>query len=96
MEGEINAGMWANDRNEQPELLTVARRMKVTLRNSGRAIMTENPGKAGPKGALEPDVQRSIPGNTGKPPKSGAPGAEGNNTRRDFMQLPKKGHGKRQ
>ena len=51
--------------------------------------MTINPGKAGPKGALEPDVQRSIPGNDGKKPKSGPPGAEGNNTRRDFVQLPK-------
>jgi hypothetical protein len=52
--------------------------------NPGQA----NPSKAGPKGALEPDVQRSIPGNTNDKPKSGPPGAEGNNTRRDFVQLP--------
>lgn len=48
-----------------------------------------NPGKAGPKGALDPKVQQSIPGHSDKPPKSGPPGAEGNNTRRDFVQLPK-------
>ena len=41
-----------------------------------------NPGKAGPKGALE-----EAP--AGKPPSSGAPGAEGNNTRRDFVRLAK-------
>lgn len=40
-----------------------------------------NPGKAGPKGALE-----EAP--AGKP-SSGAPGAEGNNTRRDFVKLAK-------
>lgn len=50
--------------------------------------MTINPGKAGPKGALDPAVQKSIPG-AGKKPKSGSPGAEGNNTRRDFVRLPK-------
>jgi hypothetical protein len=48
-----------------------------------------NPGKAGPKGALEPDVQKSIPGHSKDKPKSGPAGAEGNNTRRDFTQLPK-------
>jgi hypothetical protein len=42
-----------------------------------------NPGKAGPKGALEEKP-------AGKTPSSGPPGAEGNNTRRDFVQLPKK------
>jgi hypothetical protein len=52
--------------------------------------MTINPGKAGPKGALDPAVQRSIPGADSKTPKSGAPGAEGNNTRRDFVKLPKR------
>ncbi|HEX7114189.1 MAG TPA: hypothetical protein VF193_03575 [Steroidobacter sp.] len=41
-----------------------------------------NPGKAGPKGALE----EKPPGK----PRSGPPGAEGNNTRRDFVRLPKK------
>jgi hypothetical protein len=51
--------------------------------------MTINPGKAGPKGALDPKVQKSNPGYTGKTPKSGPAGAEGNNTRRDFVQLPK-------
>jgi hypothetical protein len=51
--------------------------------------MTINPGKAGPKGALDPKVQKSIPGHTGKEPSSGPAGAEGNNTRRDFVQLPK-------
>jgi hypothetical protein len=39
-----------------------------------------NPGKAGPKGALEEKP-------AGKTPSSGAPGAEGNNTRRDFVKL---------
>jgi len=45
-----------------------------------------NPGKAGPKGALaeRPAKQRK------KPPSSGPPGAEGNNTRRDFVRLPKR------
>jgi hypothetical protein len=52
--------------------------------------MAINPGKAGPKGALEPDVQKSIPGTTNEKPKSGPPGAEGNNTRRDFVKLPRK------
>lgn len=51
--------------------------------------MTINPGKAGPKGALDPKVQKSNPGHTKHKPKSGPPGAEGNNTRRDFVQLPK-------
>ena len=51
--------------------------------------MTINPGKAGPKGALDPAVQKSIPGHSDKKPTSGPPGAEGNNTRRDFVQLPK-------
>jgi hypothetical protein len=53
-------------------------------------IMTINPGKAGPKGALDPEVLKSNPGSTKDKPKSGPPGAEGNNTRRDFVQLPKK------
>jgi hypothetical protein len=50
-----------------------------------------NPGKAGPKGALE---ERP----SGKPPSSGARGNEGNNTRRDFVNGPagkrgaRKGH----
>lgn len=44
-----------------------------------------NPGKAGPKGALEKDVLGKR-----KPPKSGPPGAEGNNTRRDFVRLPRR------
>lgn len=51
--------------------------------------MTINPGKAGPKGALDPAVQKSIPGGTKHKPKSGPPGTEGNNTRRDFVRLPK-------
>lgn len=42
-----------------------------------------NPGRAGPKGAL---AERPA----GKPPRSGPPGAEGNNTRRDFVRLPRK------
>ena len=45
-----------------------------------------NPGKAGPKGALEERPAES----TGKPPTSGPRGNEGNNTRRDFVQLPEK------
>ncbi len=51
--------------------------------------MTINPGKAGPKGALDPKVLESNPGYTGQTPSSGPSGAEGNNTRRDFVQLPK-------
>ena len=39
-----------------------------------------NPGKAGPKGALA-----DKPPGTGKAPSSGTRGAEGNNTRRDFV-----------
>jgi hypothetical protein len=42
-----------------------------------------NPGKAGPKGALEGKNRKDKP-------RSGAPGNEGNNTRRDFVRLPKK------
>ena len=42
-----------------------------------------NPGKAGPKGALEGKNKKDKP-------RSGAPGNEGNNTRRDFVRLPKK------
>ncbi len=41
-----------------------------------------NPGKAGAKGALAEKP-------AGEPPRSGPPGAEGNNTRRDFVRLPK-------
>jgi hypothetical protein len=41
-----------------------------------------NPGKAGPKGALAEKPKQ-------KEPSSGAPGTEGNNTRRDFVRLPK-------
>ena len=41
-----------------------------------------NPGKAGPKGALAEKPKQ-------KEPRSGAPGSEGNNTRRDFVRLPK-------
>jgi hypothetical protein len=48
-----------------------------------------NPGKAGPKGALAPEVQKSIPGRSKNKPKSGPPGNEGNNTRRDFVRLAK-------
>jgi hypothetical protein len=45
-----------------------------------------NPGKAGPKGALE----ERPPGG---PPSSGAPTNEGNNTRRDYVNGPaKRGH----
>jgi len=47
-----------------------------------------NPGSAGPKGALAEDEQRAM-GNKRKP-KSGPAGAEGNNTRRDFVQRKKK------
>ena len=48
--------------------------------------MTINPGKAGPKGALdEPAAKKNR-----KKPNSGPSGNEGNNTRRDFVQLPKK------
>jgi hypothetical protein len=43
----------------------------------GQRITSINPGKAGPKGALAEKPK-------GKP-TSGAPGAEGNNTRRDFV-----------
>ncbi len=57
--------------------------------------MTINPGKAGPKGALDPAVQKSIPGHSKAKPKSGPSGNEGNNTRRDFVQLPKDRKGKR-
>jgi hypothetical protein len=42
-----------------------------------------NPGKAGPKGALE-----ERPGDA---PSSGPPTNEGNNTRRDFVNGPAKG-----
>jgi hypothetical protein len=41
-----------------------------------------NPGKAGPKGA------RAV--SAGSAPSSGPPGAEGNNTRRDFVNGPRK------
>ena len=51
--------------------------------------MTINPGKAGPKGALDPAVQKSSRGSSKVKPKSGPPGNEGNNTRRDFVRLPK-------
>jgi hypothetical protein len=43
-----------------------------------------NPGKAGPKGALE-----EQPAVRGKTPSSGAAGNEGNNTRRDFVKGPR-------
>jgi hypothetical protein len=48
-----------------------------------------NPGKAGPKGALEKGVRRAA-GAGRTPPRSGPPGNEGNNTRRDFVRLRKK------
>ena len=41
-----------------------------------------NPGKAGPKGALAEKPKA-------KAPRSGTAGAEGNNTRRDFVRLKK-------
>jgi hypothetical protein len=44
-----------------------------------------NPGKAGPKGALA-----EKPAGSGKAPSSGTRGAEGNNTRRDFVGGPRK------
>jgi hypothetical protein len=44
-----------------------------------------NPGKAGPKGALA-----EKPAGSGKAPSSGPKGAEGNNTRRDFVGGPRK------
>jgi hypothetical protein len=47
-----------------------------------------NPGSAGPKGALAPEEQQAM-GNKRKP-SSGPAGAEGNNTRRDFVQRKKK------
>jgi hypothetical protein len=47
-----------------------------------------NPGQAGPKGALAKEEQEAL-GSTRKP-KSGPPGAEGNNTRRDFVRRKKK------
>lgn len=47
-----------------------------------------NPGEAGPKGALAEDEQKALA--TKRKPKSGPPGAEGNNTRRDFVQRKKK------
>jgi hypothetical protein len=48
-----------------------------------------NPGKAGPKGALEePRAMR------GKTPASGPAGNEGNNTRRDFVKGPRLGRGR--
>lgn len=43
-----------------------------------------NPGKAGPKGALAEKP-------AGDAPRSGPSGAEGNNTRRDFVRLNKDG-----
>jgi hypothetical protein len=59
----------------------------------GQTVMSSkqsggNPGSAGPKGALAEDEQRAM-GNKRKP-KSGPAGAEGNNTRRDFVQRKKK------
>lgn len=48
--------------------------------------MSINPGKAGPKGALE----EKIPGTDREKPSSGPPGNEGNNTRRDFVKLPRR------
>jgi hypothetical protein len=47
-----------------------------------------NPGNAGPKGALAKDEQKDLGSKT--KPKSGPPGAEGNNTRRDFVQRKKR------
>ena len=44
-----------------------------------------NPGKAGPKGALAETPQGGR-----KAPSSGPRGAEGNNTRRDFVGGPRK------
>jgi hypothetical protein len=41
-----------------------------------------NPGQAGPGAALA-----EAPG---KAPRNGPPGAEGNNTRRDFVRLPRR------
>ncbi len=91
---EPDARMWADDHRIEAELRAFETRINQVIRIR-RTIMAANPGKAGPKGALEPDVQKSIPGNSEKPPKSGPPGAEGNNTRRDFVQLPKNRQGKR-
>jgi hypothetical protein len=67
----------------------------VTINSGAPNPGAINPGQAGPKGALEPDVQESIPGHTDEKPKSGPPGAEGNNTRRDFVRLPKDQKAKR-
>jgi hypothetical protein len=47
-----------------------------------------NPGKAGPKGALEERPSRKLP-------SSGARGNEGNNTRRDFVNGPSAKRGAR-
>jgi hypothetical protein len=65
----------------------MARKQKVqampkrgSRRGSQRTQM--NPGEAGPAGALAEA--------RGKPPRSGPPGAEGNNTRRDFVKLPRR------
>lgn len=44
-----------------------------------------NPGKAGPKGAREMPVGSQA----ADVPSSGAPGNEGNNTRRDFVKGPR-------
>ena len=49
---------------------------------SGSSEAQREPDKAGPKGALA-----EAPG---KPPRTGSPGAEGNNTRRDFVKLPRR------
>ena len=49
-----------------------------------------DPDKAGPKGALDMPAGRKGRDK----PRSGPPGNEGNNTRRDFVQLPKKKPGR--
>jgi hypothetical protein len=66
-------------------------RVKLGQRNRGAMMSSKqaggNPGSAGPKGALAKEEQEAM-GNKRKP-KSGPPGAEGNNTRRDFVQRKK-------
>ena len=65
----------------------MTRKQKVQAMPTRRAtraakVREKNLGKAGPEAALGEA--------RGKPPRSGPPGAEGNNTRRDFVRLPRK------
>jgi hypothetical protein len=57
--------------------------MPASRTKPGSRRTRTNPDFAGPNAAL---AERPA----GKPPRSGPPGAEGNNTRRDFVKLPRK------